>query len=241
LSNVSMWVDYIFLDTDERKEFAQKPHEYLIETVQTQETTLAAVTAPQNVRLTFNHPTKLLAWVARDITQTTTIVQNTAQNRNGVTNVGQLGDKFTNFTCDANDTYTYDLNVPLTDFITTGSAGRLSSGRTGNIATSLLQLNGQDRFAARSGHYFDTVQPFQHFSSRPDVGINVYSFAVKPEEHQPSGTCNFSRIDNANLVLTLNPNKNGGGGVTATSLSVYALSYNVFRVASGMGGLAYSN
>ena len=77
------------------------------------------------------------------------------------------------------------------------------------------------------------VQPYQHFTGNPCFGINVYSFAVKPEEHQPSGTCNFSRIDNTNLV-TVNAD-------TTTSIQVFALSYNVFRVASGMGGLAYSN
>jgi hypothetical protein len=63
--------------------------------------------------------------------------------------------------------------------------------------------------------------------------IAVYSFALKPEEHQPSGTCNFSRIDNAQLV-------NSGTANTVT-LNVYAVNYNVLRVMSGMGGLAYSN
>ena len=64
--------------------------------------------------------------------------------------------------------------------------------------------------------------------------INVYSFALKPEEHQPSGTCNFSRIDNAQLKITGNP-------VSSGSFSVYAVNYNVLRIMSGMGGLAYSN
>jgi len=198
LSNVNLWVDYIFLDTDERKEFAQKPHEYLIEIVQSQDTSFSSSSQTTNTtRLTFNHPTKFLTWVMRDTTDGDTL---------------DNLDSFTDFT--------------------------YAEGGVNTVATSKILLNGQDRFQERSGAYFNYVQPYQHFSGYPDEGINVYSFAIKPEEHQPSGSCNLSRIDNVNLNITpfLVP-----GTSTNFALSVYALSYNVFRVASGMGGLAYSN
>jgi hypothetical protein len=107
------------------------------------------------------------------------------------------------------------------------------------VVTAKLQLNGQDRFSEREGSYFDVVQPFQHHTRAPDTGINVYSFALRPEEHQPSGTCNFSRIDNAVLQLVLS-----SGTVSGTSTAkvrVYAVNYNVLRVMSGMAGVAYSN
>jgi len=107
------------------------------------------------------------------------------------------------------------------------------------VVTGKLQLNGQDRFSEREGTYFDLVQPFQHHTRNPDTGINVYSFALRPEEHQPSGSCNFSRIDNATLQLVLS-NATVEGTKTA-KVRVYAPNYNVFRVMSGMGGLAYSN
>ena len=107
------------------------------------------------------------------------------------------------------------------------------------VVTAKLQLNGQDRFSEREGTYFDLVQPFQHHTRTPDTGINVYSFALRPEEHQPSGTCNFSRIDNATLQLVLS-NATVGGTNTA-KVRVYATNYNVLRIMSGMGGLAYSN
>ena len=100
-------------------------------------------------------------------------------------------------------------------------------------------MNGQDRFQEREGSYFDTVQPYQHHTRSPDSGINVYSFALRPEEHQPSGSCNFSRIDNATLQLVLS-NNTVSGSQTA-KVRVYATNYNVLRVMSGMGGLAYSN
>jgi hypothetical protein len=107
------------------------------------------------------------------------------------------------------------------------------------VVVAKLQLNGQDRFSEREGTYFDLVQPFQHHTRAPDTGINVYSFALRPEEHQPSGTCNFSRIDNATLQLVLS--NATVSGVSTAKVRVYAVNYNVLRIMSGMGGLAYSN
>jgi hypothetical protein len=105
--------------------------------------------------------------------------------------------------------------------------------------TAKLQLNGQDRFSEREGSYFDVVQPYQHHTRAPDTGINVYSFALRPEEHQPSGSCNFSRIDNAVLQLVLSaPSVQS---VNTAKVRVYAVNYNVLRVMSGMAGVAYSN
>ena len=107
------------------------------------------------------------------------------------------------------------------------------------VVTAKLLLNGQDRFSERLGSYFDVVQPYQHHTANPSTGINVYSFALRPEEHQPSGTCNFSRIDNASLQLVVS--SNAVGGSSTSKVRVYATNYNVLRVMSGMGGLAYSN
>ena len=107
------------------------------------------------------------------------------------------------------------------------------------VVAAKLLLNGQDRFSEREGSYFDLVQPYQHHTRSPDTGINVYSFSLRPEEHQPSGTCNFSRIDNATLQLVLS-NATVTGTNTA-KVRVYATNYNVLRIMSGMGGLAYSN
>tara|TARA_B100000401_G_scaffold433775_1_gene372891 strand:- start:109 stop:1257 length:1149 start_codon:yes stop_codon:yes gene_type:complete len=174
-----VWCDYIYLDTDERRRFAQVSHEYLIE--QVQDISVSASTSSQSVDLTFNHPVKELVWA-------------------GGLNSGLL----------------------------TPFAGSASE-------TVLLKLNGHDRFAAREARYFSRAQVWQHHSGEGgfvDMSIGVYSFALKPEEHQPSGTCNFSRIDNAQLVFS-------GGFENAGT--VYAVNYNVLRVMSGMGGLAYSN
>ena len=102
------------------------------------------------------------------------------------------------------------------------------------VVKAKLQLNGSDRFSERDGRYFNLVQPYQHHTNIPATGINVYSFGLTPEEHQPSGTCNMSRVDKASLQLTLTSNTG------SAKVRVYALGYNVLRIMSGMGGLAYS-
>ena len=106
------------------------------------------------------------------------------------------------------------------------------------VEKAKLQLNGHDRFSEREGRYFNLVQPYQHHENVPATGINVYSFGLKPEEHQPSGTCNMSRIDTATLHLTLSSLV---ASSTPAKVRVYATNYNVLRIMSGMGGLAYSN
>jgi hypothetical protein len=180
-----LFVDYIYLDTDERRRFAQQSHEYLIEQVQHQNEGTGG-----DIDLNFNHPVKELIWAGA---------------------------------------YTS----------TTGSFAGFTLTHTAN-----LKLNGHDRFSARPLDYFTKTQVWQHHTGTPVAlttlaagpgkqscdNIAVYSFALKPEEHQPSGTCNFSRIDNAQLVQS-----------SPVACEVYAVNYNVLRIMSGMGGLAYSN
>jgi len=187
-----LWCDYIYLDTDERRRFAQVSHEYLIE--QLQYLSLTGTT----MDLTLNHPVKELIWTG-------------------------------------GTTATADINV--------GPSTPLAVG-TGNYQ---LKLNGHERMAARDYRYFTRQQVYDHHTgcgglalSDADAAQNVaadsiavYSFALEPEEHQPSGTCNFSRIDTAQLVASSDSNSN--------KHNVYAVNYNVLRIMSGMGGLAYSN
>ena len=176
MTSPQLLVNYVYLDTDERRRFAQVSHEYLIE--QVQHTGTDSGTA---ITLTYNHPVKALFW----------------------------------------------------------------SGA--NSTAAKLQLNGHDRFTEQSSKYFKLVQPYESGLGRNGETMSatrtwetvstgpateMYSFALKPGEHQPSGTCNFSRIDNARLNLT---------GNSSASVNVFALNYNVLRVMSGMGGLTYSN
>ena len=205
LSSASLWVDYVYLDTEERRRFAQVSHEYLIEQLQfTGEESVTGTSA--KLKLSFNHPVKELVWVAQTDAQ---IADN----------------QWSNYTT-VNADDSANAVDPSTDL-----ARALNT-----VDSAKLQLNGQDRFALRTGRYFNLVQPYQAHTNIPESpGVNVYSFALKPEEHNPSGSANFSRIDNATLNLTMN------AATGACKVRVYAVNYNVLRIMSGMGGLAYSN
>ena len=280
LAAASLFVDYIFLDTDERRRMAQNPHEYLIE--QLQFTGDESVGSSSNkIKLNLNHPCKELIWVV----QPDANVDYCASTTNGHALNHLLGAQPFNYT-DALDalpnavhafgngkhaedatafinTSGYFGDAFANDLTTSGVTTNVLENQTDSgvsdagtfvlsetaldmhcwgenpVVVAKLQLNGQDRFSEREGTYFDLVQPFQHHTRAPDTGINVYSFALRPEEHQPSGTCNFSRIDNATLQLVLS--NATVQGVSTAKVRVYAVNYNVLRIMSGMGGLAYSN
>jgi len=119
---------------------------------------------------------------------------------------------------------------------------------TGNILqTGNLNFNGQDRFDAREALYFNAVQPDAHHTRSPADGVYVYSFGLHPEQHQPTGTANMSRIDTARLVYKVadvaRPVTLGAGNTIYDNTTVFLMvtNYNVLRIMSGMGGLAYSN
>jgi hypothetical protein len=327
----SLFVDYVFLDTDERRRMAQNPHEYLIE--QLQFTGDESVGSSSNkIKLNFNHPVKELIWVVQpdanvdycssldgesllfnilgaqpfNYTDAVDALPNAIHafggpnsiagasgstgtanydfiNANGLFANANAVDGTTN--TDLSSSWGYNAATSYatgtaagtaifsgvtggdSNVYSFGSLGGATAGALGDdeaslvsdagtfvlsetalalhcwgdnpVVTAKLQLNGQDRFSEREGSYFDLVQPFMVHSRTPDTGINVYSFALRPEEHQPSGTCNFSRIDNATLQLILS-NATVQGTSTA-KVRVYATNYNVLRIMSGMGGLAYSN
>jgi len=217
LASSALWVDYIYLDTDERRRFAQTSHEYLIEQLQyTGEETVTTTSTTQ--RLNFNHPVKELVWVCQPSTHNALAETDTASTFDRVL-------------------YQFKYESDKTD-------GGLVHANTANgvgvnpVTNATLKLNGHDRMASRTGDYYNSVQPFQHHTHVPsDKGINVYSFALKPEEHQPSGTCNMSRIDVAQLHMTLH----ALGEHASYAVRIYATNYNVLRIMSGMGGLAYAN
>jgi len=213
LSSLKLWCNYIYLDTDERRRFAQVSHEYLIEQWQWQQNAYSS-----RIPLYFNHPVKELIWTGAPINQNP-----------------------------STPTSVVDLSSANQQLVT-------------------LKLNGTERFAPQSVEFFSQNQVWQHHGGQggrrgvtaqnsvlphesgvipAPPSICVYSFALRPEEHQPSGTCNFSRIDNAELVAT--GAKIGNGTATqfnfntSAQVNVYAINYNVLRIMSGMGGLAYSN
>jgi len=237
---VKVWGNYVYLDTEERRRFAQKGHEYLIEQVQHTGVDSVTVEGTKQVRLSYNHPVKELVWcfsgtgtaaTANDMWDTTSNlganVTTAFPTNGGNTYVGSLS------TVGSPMMY---VDEALT--VWAGEDGPVTSGAgpVGPLSTFKLILNGQDRFKEQSGKYFNQVQPYYHHSGNPYPGIYSYSFALKPEEHQPTGTCNFSRIDNAQVEVVLKQNTTRTG-----NMHMFAVNYNVLRIQSGMGGLAFSN
>jgi hypothetical protein len=208
-----LWVDYVYLDTDERRKFAQTSHEYLIE--QLQFTGFESLS--NKVRLNFNHPVKELIW---------TITNNKTERPN---------ENWFNYT---NDEKVVNVLDNITEYDDIKKLLGPNSKTENPVHGAKLLLNGNDRFTQRDGMYFNMIQPFQHHENIPNnTGINVYSFALKPEEHQPSGTLNMSRIDTSFISLEYDSDKYNNNSVFA----IYAINYNVLRILSGMGGIAYSN
>jgi hypothetical protein len=218
LSSTTLWVDYIFLDTDERRRFAQLSHEYLIEQLQfTGTESINDNAASIKPKLSFNHPCKELVWFCASSHHAST--------------KQTINNNWVNYSTEANgySTTSSELYKPTSAIVSTNP-----------VKNAKLVLNGNDRFSSRPGSYFNLIQPYQHHENIPaNPGINVYSFALKPEEHQPSGTLNMSRIDTA--VFNLDLNTTYTASAFSKNLHVYAVNYNVLRILSGMGGLAYSN
>lgn len=305
----SLFVDYVYLDDEERKKFAQASHEYLFEQLQfSGAESLASVN--NKIRLNLNHPCKELVWVTKcekyisggrflaynasnpeegrllatkrfalkcakydvagnllELDSTTNKLKSHASvSADNQTLFDKIGAVSTSVTPDADaliitgellpweecsklmSVFKFDDHSPTKG---DGAAskdviiyqhdnyGVLLNGSVNPTQQVLLQLNSHDRLSKRGGEYFNYVQPYQCHTNTPVDGVNVLSFALNPEEHQPSGTCNMSRIDNATLSLTIDGKIVGTNG--QSSVYIFATNYNVLRIMSGMAGLAYSN
>ena len=266
-ASFEVWANYVYLDTEERRRFAQKGHEYLIEQVQhTGGDTVTAgsnsETAVQLIRLSFNHPVKEFIWCYTNPNVTVgASLASLGSNLNSMWNFSS-NTANVNVTCNTaalvasnNWVLPHQTGVPmLVNLAGTSSAGIAAQANAGNcywvedgnqqtgpglevgpLHLFKVVLNGQDRFKEQNGKYFNQVQPFYHHTGTPYPGIYAYSFALQPEEHQPTGTCNFSRIDNAQVSVQMK------SSCQTTLQKLFAVNYNILRIQSGMGGLAFSN
>jgi hypothetical protein len=299
---MKVWCEYIYLDTDERRRFAQVSHEYLIEQLQYQ----TEGTAKSTYTLTLNHPVKELVWTeaASVTTQKAKLKLNghdrfayqrkeyfqlrqpfehhTAVPRQNIPEVGTpellatpivvtsaidavAGDtpnadtEFQVLAATTSNLKLYsataaDIDIQVGDILSmvypvaaneyasvmakvaavvTAPADTAVAVYTVNFTAGMGTANTPAASTAGDGslHVVARTQNSLCRTSSMTRNINCYSFALEPEEHQPSGTCNFSRIDTAQLAFD--------GSVTVQN--IYATNYNVLRIMSGMGGLAYSN
>tara|TARA_B110000114_G_scaffold141415_1_gene149358 strand:- start:23 stop:1309 length:1287 start_codon:yes stop_codon:yes gene_type:complete len=210
---ISLYGNYIYLDTDERRKFATDSHDYLIEQVQY----LNPQTLSTKHNLNFTNHVKEIIWVCRNKnigeTDYTTGLADATNNIEGAA--------FSN----GNDYFNYSsYSDKNKEYINTQESYE-------PFETAKIVFEGSDRFTAKKASYFRTLQPLYYHSKVPEKHIYSYSFALRPEEYQPSGFINFSKLNNADLILT--------GEISDTDILIFATNYNVLRFSGGTAGLAY--
>ncbi|CAH6421631.1 Large eukaryotic DNA virus major capsid protein [uncultured virus] len=332
IKNASLLINYIYLDTEERKRFAQVGHEYLIEQLQFNGEELIQSNNSKFV-LDFNHPVKEIIWVMKNgnyisgkkfiyytdkeewdqqtiidaseqIVQKSIAIGNNPSDISGgnwseikpknfdiigtfaVNNnmnisvwinpeslkIGEyiITNKITaDIEIESTGNIIYkdiktslsirDLSIPIdlmedTRFNTNdpiiyqfSNYGLLIDGSVNPTQFAQIQFNGYDRFEKREGAYFNYIQPEQHHENTPKDGINVYSFALYPEEHQPSGTVNLSRIEKSELIIsfsdpTQSENQPQLNFINFESrMYIFATNYNIFRMLNGLSGICYTS
>jgi len=256
-SVVRVWGEYYFLDSAERKALATKSSEALIETVQfTGVETLAAAgnnTNKGTFRLSFNHPVKELIWaISRSDNSQNVNLWDFCDTIGAAATDAANVPVITTHAPAVGGTTLVDLNSSMagcpTGVLSTATGSMWVEGAAASANNNAgvpglcvgacsefgLKLNGQDRFKAQPGKFWNTIIPYKHHSGAPYPGVYACSFALHPEAVQPSGTLNFSRIDSAQVEVST-------VGQHAKFLYLFAINYNVLRISSGMGGLAFSN
>jgi len=249
-TNMTCYGNYVYLDTEERRRFAQTGHEYLIDQVQhtggESVTVDASGVGVKQIRLSYNHPVKELVWRFGGSTAAAAPGAGTGDDYFATWCPQDVIDPPVTEPANAGNSTTYNLGAPTFDVegstnqwvVEGGDTNATARPAVGPLNRFKLILNGTDRFKEQYGKYFNQVQSFEHHSGSPQPGIYSYSFGLKPEEHQPTGTCNFSRIDNAVAWVEM---KSAIAANQMSTMSMFAVNYNVLRVQSGMGGLAFSN
>ena len=250
-SNTNLFCNYIYLGDDERKMFAQTSHEYLI--TQTQFNLFQGLKAgPNYLETTFSHPVKEVIWV---LTQDNLDQYNDWYNFTGLNNqdsnsfaywqsqlqfynyneyneplLGFIKETFTNFVNDVKAQSVYKLTPEQT---------QTYFGNYYSIMQSAQPVfNNNDRMEIMDHDFYQNLQMFKYHSGISQEGIYVLSFALKPEEHQPSGTQNFSRLDYQEFRVNI---FNTYPIEQRFNCFMYAVNYNVFRIIGGMGANVFSN
>lgn len=212
---IDMWCNYIFLDKEEKRKFLLEKKAYLIQQVQRYEKDIKLINP-----IKFYHPVKEIIWVS----QNNNVVSESGSGNSDTDVLSNVSGQSQN---QKNDYFNYQASSQLDTEIIYAQTSYESFG------TAKLRLNGIDRFYERDASYFRLVQPLHCNQKVPSKHIYLYSFSLNPRKYQPSGSCNFSKIDDAELIFTSKQNH------TNEKLSVYAVNYNVLVVSNGMAGLVY--
>ncbi len=218
--------DYIFLDKKEKELFSNISHTFCVEQLQYLDS-YEFMGDFSSVQLNFNHPVKELFWCfiydRNILIKDYFCYENYEKSKTYIVNY---------------DEYFEPISVVFTD-------NEIESSNPVNSVN--LYMNGEKRFPEQTGDYTSILLPYYYHTSNPNNGINIYSFALYPEQSQPSGTCNFSKIDETILENSLktyyyyNDENNkiieSGNGI----VKIFAINYNIFKIKDGIGGFIYNN
>lgn len=300
LESVKIVANYVYLDDEERKKFAQYGHEYLID--QTQYALFNNITNQKiNIKLDFFNPIKQLFWIARDqanierlkyfeysgnlyvdiysfeyvesqqndLQQNQQIIVKTIDKNiqsqiaigdqieihnsiyyNGTYIVKNIVDECVYIDCDyfIDENYFYNYafdNIEQTytkkdEYMGNSQAYIRKITSLNPFKTCSLILNGVELFDKYDGIFFNFVQPYSHNTKSPNYGLNTYSFALNPEEHQPSGFCNFTQLDVATMNFQMNSNYINKTSNKIINISLYAHGYNILKFSHGKAGIIFN-
>ena len=255
-SNTFLIANYVYLGTDEQRKFAQTSHEYLIEQVQ-RKTFQGLMPGKRILELKLLHPVEEIFWVLQnpDVDLTNDWYNFTRledpksleyyHKSLELSRIPILWPEYKNYlngekNQDVMSEFISDIRFKYLDVNTNYENAQYMFGDYFSIMKSAkIMLNNHDRFSEEAYGFFEDLHLYKYHSGRGLPGLYMYSFALKPEEFQPSGTCNMSRITSQQLVLDIY-----GENTSPThkyNLYLYATNYNVFRIMAGMGQLVFAN
>ena len=240
-------VNYIYLDEEERRKFAQIEHQYLITQVQ-QRVYTGLPPGPRTIDFSdISHPTKELMWVLR---------RRDVQDNNDWNNysidyrskdlyelIAALANRFQEPTLSSLNLLN-PTNIHATQFflnylqqnqMTASNPGHYTNYE--NILESAeILFNGNRRMEIKPEIFFSALQPYKYHTNTNKPGIYVFSFAIDPEKDNGTGTCNFSRIQKSQMVLNIKNREIP----TEYDLFLYAVNYNVLRITGGIGSTVFA-
>ena len=221
---IECWAKYVYLDDQERQMMVSSPQKYLIEQVQHNGVREVSTDVGKShlVDLDFRHPVKEIVWCHPETTGDGTT--DTLWNMTNAAITASVGGASTPL-------------VPQQKGGVVLASSAWSEDLDGPCGEASIQLNGQDVAINQSGTVYNQVQSYYCHTGCPVPGIYSYSFALKPESYQPSGTCNFSRIDNGTLRFRIIDGSEG----THNKVSIFATNYNIMNISAGMASLSFSN
>jgi len=221
IKDAYLLVEHVYLDIDERVRLTEGNHEYLVEQLQFNgDQTVDGL--HQMFKLGFTGPTKELFWVTQ------------LDSANRLNQTFNYTDSLINYGDGTTEEF-YECTTEEKQLSCCTSYKTVRKGKD-LIKNATVLFNGQERLSERDSCYFGKIQPYQHHTNTPATGINSYSFSVHPEEQQPSGTANLTKVEDVRLKIEVK----GVNAKRKAKIRIYSVSLNTLRVSTGISGLVFA-